>query len=65
MVSASGSWRRLGGHYAEALVALDEAGSGGVDTGFGVAGNGGVAVDDEIVVREDGMASVWAGVLCP
>ena len=48
----------MGESYSEALAALDETGSGGVDVGFGVAGNGGIAVDDDVVVRED------AGCIC-
>lgn len=35
-------------------MALGKTGSGGADARFGVAGNGGVSVDDDVVVREDG-----------
>jgi len=44
----------LGGDDAERLIALKETGAGGVDAGFGVAWDGGVAIDDEIAMRDDG-----------
>jgi hypothetical protein len=43
----------LDGGYAEVFVALEEASSGGGDAGGCVAGNSGVAIDDEIVVGSD------------
>ena len=46
------------------FVALDEAGSGGVDAGFGVAGNGGVAVDDDDSGAGGWGWGSWAGVVC-
>ena len=67
MVSASlGWWRRgvergadwtgdgLDGGDAEALVAVEETGAGGVDAGFCISGDGGVAIDDEVAVGNDG-----------
>jgi hypothetical protein len=41
------------GGDAEVFVALDEMGAGGGDAGFGVAGDGGVAIEDEVAVRCD------------
>jgi hypothetical protein len=38
---------------AKVLVAVTEVGSDRGNTGFGVAGNGGVAIEDEVVVRRD------------
>lgn len=43
----------MNGGDAEALVAPEELCSGGVDAGFGVSGDGGVAVDDEVVIGSD------------
>jgi hypothetical protein len=40
----------LDGGDAEVFVAPDEAGAGGGDAGLGVAGNDGVAVEDEIAM---------------
>jgi hypothetical protein len=42
--------RGLNGGDAEVLVALDETSSGGDDAGGGVAGNGGVAIDDQVAM---------------
>jgi hypothetical protein len=41
------------GGDAEVLIAPGEGCSGGEDAGFGVAGDGGVAIEDEIAVRSD------------
>ena len=55
----AGWWRRLrvdcgfDGGDAEVFVALGEVGAGGGDAGFGVAGDGGVAIEDEVAVRRD------------
>jgi hypothetical protein len=38
---------------AEVLVAAGEVGAGGGDVGFSVAGDGGVAIEDEVAVRSD------------
>jgi hypothetical protein len=46
------SWGLDGGD-AEVLVAPGETGSGGGDTGFGVAGDGGVTIEDEVAVGSD------------
>jgi hypothetical protein len=43
----------LDGGDAEVFVALEETSSGGGDAGGCVTGNGGVAIDDEIVVGSD------------
>ena len=45
--------RGLDGGDAEVFVALGEMGAGGGDAGFGVAGNGGVAVEDEVAMGSD------------
>lgn len=42
--------RGLDSGDAEVFVALGEMGSGGGDVGLGIAGDGGVAVDDEVAV---------------
>jgi hypothetical protein len=39
---------------AEVIVALKEMGSGDAGADFGVAGDGGVAIDDEVAMRDDG-----------
>jgi hypothetical protein len=44
---------RLDGGDAETLVAAGETGSSGGDAGFGVSGDGGVAIDDQVAVRSD------------
>lgn len=44
----------LDGGDAEALAALEEACSGDLDAGFGVSGDGGVVVDDDVAVGNDG-----------
>ena len=44
----------LSGGDAEVWTALGQAGSGGDGTAFGVGGDDGVSIDDEIVVRDDG-----------
>ena len=44
----------LDGDDAEVLVALGDAGTDGTSVGFGISGNGGVAVEDEVAVRRDG-----------
>jgi hypothetical protein len=43
----------LDGRDAEVLVAPDDMGSGGGDVGLGVAGDGGVAIEDEVAVGRD------------
>jgi hypothetical protein len=43
----------LDGGDAEMFVAMGEAGSGGCDAGFGVAGDRGVAIKDEVAVWGD------------
>ncbi len=45
----------LDGGDAEVFVASGEMGSGRGDAGFGVARDGGVAVEDEVAVRGDGV----------
>jgi hypothetical protein len=44
---------RSDGGDAQMLAAPDKAGSGDVDAGFGISRNGGVAVDDDVVVGKD------------
>ena len=45
--------RGLDGGDAEVLVAPEDMGSGGGDAGFGVAGDGGVAIEDEVAMGRD------------
>ncbi len=54
-MAASSSMRGLGfdGGDAEVFVAVAEVGAGSGDAGFGVAGNGGVAIEDEVAMRRD------------
>jgi hypothetical protein len=44
---------RLDGGDAEVVVAPGEMGAGGGDAGFGVTGNGCVAIEDEVAVGSD------------
>jgi len=44
---------RLDGGDAKVLVPCGEAGSGGGYAGFGVGGDGGVAIENEVAVRSD------------
>jgi hypothetical protein len=44
---------RLDGCDADVFVAAGETGSGGCDAGFGIAGDGGVAIENEVAVRGD------------
>ena len=53
MVASSSRGGGLDGGDAEVFVALGEMGAGGGDAGFGVAGDGGVAVEDEVAVGSD------------
>ena len=43
----------MNGGDAEVLVAEGETSSGGGDAGFGVPGDGGVAIEDEVAVGSD------------
>ena len=45
----------LEGGDAEALIAMNEMGAEGAGAELGVAGNSGVAVDDEVSVGKDGL----------
>ena len=45
--------RGLDGGDAEVLVSPCETGAGGGDAGLGVAGNGGIAVEDEVAMGSD------------
>jgi hypothetical protein len=44
---------RLDGSDADVFVATAETGSGGCDAGFGIAGDGGIAIENEVSVRSD------------
>ena len=46
-------WKKNDGSDAEVLVTPGEAGAGGGDAGFGVAGDGGVTIEDEVAVGSD------------
>ena len=50
--SGGGRWGLDGGD-AEVLAAMNEACAGDSGAGFGVAGNGSVAIDDEVAMRDD------------
>ena len=51
--------------YTEVLVAPGEMGAGGGDAGLGIAGDNGVAVDDEVSVRSNaGGVDLGAGETC-
>ena len=52
----------LSGGDAEVWIALGEAGSGGEVRAFGIAGDDGVAIDDDIMVGDDGARECLVGV---